>query len=174
MSLHVDRTGSGPDLVLLHGWGLHSGTWDDVAPLLARRFRVHAMDLPGHGLSAALPGASFDEAAEAVAEALPRDAIVCGWSLGGLFAQRIARHHPGRVRAMALVGATPCFVEQFVASLEIRRPLRGMAAQRYGRPLGSPLGSSPLGSELESCASKRIVPLRFDNLSCSWNVGVRA
>lgn len=91
---------------------MHSGAWDKVAPLLARRFRVHAVDLPGHGLSATMPGASFDEAAQAVAEALPRDAIVCGWSLGGLFAQRIARHHPGRVRALALVGATPCFVER--------------------------------------------------------------
>lgn len=112
MSLHVDRSGSGAALVLLHGWGLHSGAWDKVAPLLARRFRVHAVDLPGHGLSAAMPGATFDEAAEAVAEALPRDAIVCGWSLGALFAQRIARLHPGRVRALALVGATPCFVER--------------------------------------------------------------
>lgn len=112
MSLHVDRTGSGPDLVLLHGWGLHSGAWGEVAPLLAQRFRVHAVDLPGHGLSATMPGASFDEAAQAVAEALPRDAIVCGWSLGGLFAQRIARLDPGRVRALALVGATPCFVER--------------------------------------------------------------
>ena len=72
MSLHVDRSGSGADLVLLHGWGLHSGAWDEVAPLLARRFRVHAIDLPGHGLSAAMPGASFEEAAEAVAEAAER------------------------------------------------------------------------------------------------------
>lgn len=112
MSLHVDRAGSGPDLVLLHGWGLHSGAWDDVVPQLAGRFRVHAVDLPGHGLSATMPATAFDEAAEAVAEALPGEAIVCGWSLGGLFAQRLARIHPERVRALALVGATPCFVER--------------------------------------------------------------
>ena len=112
MSLHVDRSGSGADLVLLHGWGLHSGAWDEVAPLLARRFRVHAIDLPGHGHSAAMPGASFEEAAEAVAEAIPVGAILCGWSLGGLFAQRIARSRPERAGALALVGATPCFVER--------------------------------------------------------------
>lgn len=112
MSLHVDRSGSGADLVLLHGWGLHSGAWDEVAPLLARRFRVHAIDLPGHGLSAAMPGASFEEASEAVAEAVPVGAILCGWSLGGLFAQRIARSRPERAGALALVGATPCFVER--------------------------------------------------------------
>lgn len=112
MSLHVDRSGSGADLVLLHGWGLHSGAWDQAAPLLARRFRVHAVDLPGHGHSAAMPGASFEEAAEAVAEAIPVGAILCGWSLGGLFAQRIARSRPERAGALALVGATPCFVER--------------------------------------------------------------
>jgi pimeloyl-[acyl-carrier protein] methyl ester esterase len=108
---HVDRTGSGADLVLLHGWGLHSGAWQEVVPLLAG-FRVHAVDLPGHGLSAAMPAAPFDDAVEAVADAIPRDALVCGWSLGALFAQRLARDHPEHVRALALVGATPCFVER--------------------------------------------------------------
>jgi len=111
VSLHVDRSGSGADLVLLHGWGLHSGAWQEVVPQLAG-FRVHAVDLPGHGLSAAMPAASFDDAVEAVADAMPRDALVCGWSLGGLFAQRLAQDHPERVRALALVGATPCFVER--------------------------------------------------------------
>ena len=111
MRPHVDRTGSGADLVLLHGWCLHSGAWHETIPLLTG-FRVHAVDLPGHGFSAAMPVATFGEAVEAVAAAIPRDAIVCGWSLGGLFAQRLARDHPERVRALALVGATPCFVER--------------------------------------------------------------
>lgn len=112
MSLHVDRTGSGPDLVLLHGWGLHSGAWDGAIHLLSGCFRVHALDLPGHGRSAASHAATFDDAVGAVAAAMPRDGVVCGWSLGGLFAQRLARDHPERVRALALVGATPCFVER--------------------------------------------------------------
>lgn len=110
MSLHVERAGNGPDLVLLHGWGLHSGAWGESMRELCASFRVHALDLPGHGLSAATQATSFDAAVEAVAEAMPRDAIVCGWSLGGLFAQRLARDHPERVRALALVGTTPCFV----------------------------------------------------------------
>lgn len=112
MSLHVDRAGCGPDLVLLHGWGLHSGAWGEAIALLAARFRVHALDLPGHGRSASMPATSFDAAVAAVADAMPSDAIVCGWSLGGLFAQCLARDHPQRVRALALVGATPCFVER--------------------------------------------------------------
>lgn len=112
MSLHVERVGEGPDLVLLHGWGLHSGAWDEAVPRLAKRFRVHAVDLPGHGHSAGVAAAGFDEAAHAVASCVPPGAICCGWSLGALFAQRIAREFPQRVRALALVSATPCFVQR--------------------------------------------------------------
>lgn len=112
MSLHVERTGAGPDLVLLHGWGLHGGVWDPVANVLGKRFRVHAVDLPGHGHSAATPFRSLDDTVDETAASIPRDALVCGWSLGSLVAQRLARRHPGRVRALALVGATPCFVER--------------------------------------------------------------
>jgi pimeloyl-[acyl-carrier protein] methyl ester esterase len=112
VKLHVDHVGSGPDLVLLHGWGLHSGAWTDVMPRLAASFRVHAVDLPGHGFSAQVCCETFEQAVDAVADAMPPGAILCGWSLGGLMAQRLAQRDPGCVRALALVGATPCFVER--------------------------------------------------------------
>ncbi|MBO0704613.1 MAG: alpha/beta fold hydrolase, partial [Candidatus Dormibacteraeota bacterium] len=43
--------GDGPPLVLVHGLGTSSSVWHLVAPLLARRWRVLAVDLPGSGLS---------------------------------------------------------------------------------------------------------------------------
>ena len=108
MSLHVEHAGSGPDLVLLHGWGLHSGAWAEAMPSLATRFRVHAIDLPGHGRSAHVPADSFEAAVARVAEQLPPGALLCGWSLGGLIAQAIAAlGHP--LRGLALVATTPCF-----------------------------------------------------------------
>ncbi len=109
MTLHVELLGKGPDLALLHGWGLHSGVWDEALPELAKRFRVHAVDLPGHGHSAAAPVGSLDDTADRIAAQLPTETVVCGWSLGGLVAQRLARLHPGKVRALILVSATPCF-----------------------------------------------------------------
>jgi pimeloyl-[acyl-carrier protein] methyl ester esterase len=109
--LHVHVEGSGPDLVLLHGWGFHSGAWHDVATDLAGRYRVHRVDLPGHGWSADTD-APFDEAVEAIAECVPQGSLVAGWSLGGLFAQRLAARHGSRVRGVLLASSTPCFVQR--------------------------------------------------------------
>lgn len=112
MSLHAELSGEGPDLVLLHGWGLHSGAWAEILPALAARFRVHAIDLPGHGHSAHVAVPGFDAAVDAVAAQVPAGARVCAWSLGALVAQRLAQRHAARVSRLVLVGATPCFVER--------------------------------------------------------------
>ncbi len=111
MTLHAESTGNGPDLVLLHGWGLHSGVWAEAVEALQSTHRVCTIDLPGHGYSVAAAG-TFDECVDAVAAHVPDDAAVCGWSLGGLVAQRLAARHPAKVRRLALVGSTPCFVER--------------------------------------------------------------
>lgn len=48
---HVQDLGSGPAILLVHGTGASSHSWRDVAPRLARRFRVIVPDLPGHGFT---------------------------------------------------------------------------------------------------------------------------
>lgn len=132
MKLHVQSRGAGPDLVLLHGWGMHGGVWEDVVPMLAERARVHAIDLPGHGLSGSVQAATFDAAVDLVAAHVPHDAVVCGWSLGGLFAQRLARRHPRRVRGMILVSATPRFVE----GDDWMPAMKAATLEAFGRGLG--------------------------------------
>ena len=112
MTLYVKSGGRGPELVLLHGWGLHGGVWAPVREALEERFHVNAFDLPGHGFSAFTPLRDFDATVDEVAAQVPEGAIVCGWSLGGMIAQALARRHPVRARALALVSTTPSFVEQ--------------------------------------------------------------
>ena len=111
MRLHVERHGSGPDLVLLHGWGLHAGAWREAVDALETRFSVHAFDLPGHGRSRDVP-TTFDDAAVLLEREIPTGAVLCGWSLGGLLAQRIAQRCGHRLRALVLVSTTPCFVQR--------------------------------------------------------------
>lgn len=112
MALHVERLGRGPDLVLLHGWGLHGGVWRSLAPLLEPGFRLHLVDLPGHGHSRAEPFGGLDAVADAVARCVPPGAAVAGWSLGGLVAMRLATRHPRLAARLAFVSATPCFAQR--------------------------------------------------------------
>jgi pimeloyl-[acyl-carrier protein] methyl ester esterase len=108
----VEVTGSGPDLALLHGWGMHSGLWSTQLDWLQRRYRVHRLDLPGHGFNQGIEMASdLDEVARLIAEHLPPCHLV-GWSLGGLVAQKIALNDPQRCRSLTLVASHGCFVNR--------------------------------------------------------------
>lgn len=113
MGLHVDVLGSGPDLVLLHGWGTHSAIWGRLPTLLAKDRRLHLIDLPGHGFSTASCESTLDRYAELAMERMPRrNATLLGWSLGALVAQHIALNSHERLCALVLVSATPCFVQR--------------------------------------------------------------
>lgn len=105
-------------LVLLHGWGLHSGVWRDFLPVLTPHFHVRCIDLPGFGRSAAMrvPD-SLDDMVAAVMQVAPDKAALgkavwAGWSLGGLVALALAARHPEKVAGLALLAATPCFVQR--------------------------------------------------------------
>ena len=109
--LHIETQGQGPDLVLLHGWGLHGGIWESVLPRLAAEFRVTRVDLPGHGLSRAMPMSSaLSEVAGQVLASVPEQAVWLGWSLGGLIAQRAALDAPRSLHGLILANTTPRFV----------------------------------------------------------------
>lgn len=107
---HIDTLGRGPDLVLLHGWAMHSGVFAGLAEALAPRFTLHLVDLPGHGHSrdSALPLA-LEPVVAAVAARVPR-AVWAGWSLGGLFALHAAATRPQAVAGLAMLCASPRFV----------------------------------------------------------------
>ncbi|HEV2331808.1 MAG TPA: pimeloyl-ACP methyl ester esterase BioH [Gammaproteobacteria bacterium] len=107
----METQGQGPDLVLLHGWGLHGGVWESLLPRLAAHFRVTRVDLPGHGLSRTMPMSGvLSEVAGEVLTSVPAHAVWLGWSLGGLIAQRAALDAPRRLRGLILANTTPRFV----------------------------------------------------------------
>ena len=102
--------GEGPPLVLVHGLGGAASNWIELAPELAERHRVLAVDLPGHGGSSPLPDAPtltpFADVVAAVAETEEMvPATVVGHSLGGLVGLRLALRHPDAVRGLVLFAA---------------------------------------------------------------------
>jgi len=109
VTLHIEVSGQGPDIVLLHGWGAGAGAWNDVARQLAPRFRVHNVNLPGYGTSPACTPYTLSNMASALAAALPARLAVCGWSLGGQVAMQWALDAPAQVERLVLVASTPRF-----------------------------------------------------------------
>jgi pimeloyl-[acyl-carrier protein] methyl ester esterase len=110
--LHVESIGNGPDLVLLHGWAMHSGIWGGVRDQLAQQFHLHLVDLPGHGLSPACEPGTLDHLVEMIMDILPEHCMVGGWSLGGQIAMELALCEPERVQQLILISTTPCFTKR--------------------------------------------------------------
>ncbi|AWH96990.1 alpha/beta fold hydrolase [Dietzia psychralcaliphila] len=120
MDLYHQITGSGPTVVLLHGVCHRAHAWDAVVPLLADRFRVVVVDLPGHGESADLPDAGdvldymvgqLVDLLEAVVPDGERAHIV-GNSLGGFLALELgARGLAASVTALSPAGFFRSYAE---------------------------------------------------------------
>ncbi|WP_207063697.1 alpha/beta fold hydrolase [Motiliproteus sp. SC1-56] len=112
--LHVERypQPEAPALVLVHGWGMHSGVWSDWLQALKPHFDLTLVDLPGLGRSSGLPVEAYtlEVLADRLAAVMTRPAIWLGWSLGGLVAAQVAHRHPGKVRGLVTLATNPCFV----------------------------------------------------------------
>jgi len=110
---YYEVNGQGPELVLLHGWGWHSGVWETLLPALTTHYRVICIDLPGFGRSMACASALLlDELILPLLKVAPANAYWLGWSLGGLCATQIAINFPERVRGLVQLANTPYFLEE--------------------------------------------------------------
>jgi len=112
-AVHVEQSGAGEPVVLLHGFGESTYSWRLVAPELATRYRVIAVDLNGFGYTERRrdPAAyTIDGQMRLVLGVLDRLGVerahFVGHSYGGGLTLWIAAHHPERVRSMALVDST--------------------------------------------------------------------
>ncbi|MBL8522619.1 MAG: pimeloyl-ACP methyl ester esterase BioH [Betaproteobacteria bacterium] len=109
MTMFVDVVGRGPNLTLLHGWGLNGAVWNGVREALAQHYTLHIIDLPGHGRSSGAPVTTLDAFVDAVAHAMPQHTHLLGWSLGGHTAMALTHRYPERVDKLITVCATPRF-----------------------------------------------------------------
>lgn len=107
--MHIETQGNGPDLVLIHGWAMHGGIFAPLLERLLPRFRVHLVDLPGHGWSRGETRFDVADCARRIAAETPRASWV-GWSLGGTVALRAALDRAERVRGLAMIASSPRFV----------------------------------------------------------------
>ncbi len=119
IELYFEDFGSGEPLLLLHGFTGSSGDWVHVFELdeLAKRYRVLAPDLRGHGGSTNPPGTlthrqcALDTFAWLDQLGIERFRAI-GLSLGGNTLLHMSTQQPQRVEAMVIVSATPYFPAQ--------------------------------------------------------------
>lgn len=100
-----------PTLVLLHGWGLNHAVWQQILPFFRDEYQLLTPDLPGFGDQQHYPDPySLTAVTTQLAAQIPAKSLVLGWSLGGLIATQLALDFPDKVKALALVASSPCFL----------------------------------------------------------------
>lgn len=109
--LFVQRIGSGPPLVLVHGWAMNGAVWGELADRLATYNRVFIVELPGHGRSPWSGAVALDSWAAQVRAEVPAGTVWAGWSLGAAVALQAARQAPEDIAALILISGTPRFVQ---------------------------------------------------------------
>jgi pyruvate dehydrogenase E2 component (dihydrolipoamide acetyltransferase) len=138
----ISYAGAGPDgdvVLLIHGYGGDRNSWLFLQEPLAARYRVYALDLPGHGSSAKDVGADppkvLADAVTGVLDAVgAQRAHLAGHSMGGTVALAVAAADPRRVASVTLI-APAGFGTEINAGY-----LRGFAGARTRRELKPLLG----------------------------------
>jgi pimeloyl-ACP methyl ester carboxylesterase len=143
-SLAYDVTGSGPPVVLLHGWPGDRTDYRDLVPLLSGCSAI-VPDLRGFGHSAkhaADPAAQYSSAAQArsVADLMTSlglaQAVVVGYDIGSRIAQALARSRPDLVSALVITPPLPGIGKRIFGPV----PLREFWYQQFHRlPLSAEL-----------------------------------
>ena len=132
--VHYVNYGEGSDaLVLIHGWTQNIDAWRDQIPDLAKRNRVIAVNLPGHGTSDKPEVKySMDYFARAV-DAVMRDAkvnrgVLVGHSMGTPVARQFYRKYPDKTLAIVIVDGA---LKPFADSATMNRLIDGFRGPNY-------------------------------------------
>ena len=114
VELNVERAGSGPPVVLLHGFTGSAAGWAPLVEVLAPEFTTLAVDIVGHGKSDAPAGLEryqmrrcVDDLASLLRTLGHDRACWLGYSMGGRAALQVAVQRPDIVASLVLEGATP-------------------------------------------------------------------
>jgi 2-succinyl-6-hydroxy-2,4-cyclohexadiene-1-carboxylate synthase len=103
--LNTETAGTGPPLVLVHGFTQTLRSWDHVAGLLRKSFTVTTVDAPGHGGSDRVRLDMADAARLLVEQC--GEATYVGYSMGGRLCLQAALARPDAVQALVLLSGSP-------------------------------------------------------------------
>jgi len=113
-SLHFETTGTGPPLLMLHGFTGSSANWHSHVKVLARQFQVITIDVLGHGRSPSPANVTpyrMENVAQSIIQIVQKLGTgpinLLGYSMGGRLALYIAVHYPELVQKLILESSSP-------------------------------------------------------------------
>jgi 3-oxoadipate enol-lactonase len=178
--LHVEDSGDGDPIVLIHGFPSSTFAFHRLAPILARTRRVIALDLPGLGLSHRDHRRPFSIEAHAgrivgLLDALAIErASLLGVSMGGGVAQRVAAARSERVDRLVLVASVdesdrrrwrwPWF-QLLAMSISLRLPPLARLVVRVGLRVSAERAATVTDSVVETYTSPLLRP---GTIRCLW------
>jgi pimeloyl-ACP methyl ester carboxylesterase len=138
-TIHYTAQGSGPALVLVHGFGGSTAAWEKLTPLLTPQYTVYALDLLGFGLSDKPVDASYCMPAQAdivcaLINALKLEQVaLIGHSMGGVIVADAVRKMPDRIKGLIMIEpgfyyTPPAFLQKLFFPFD-----RAMAKMFYSR-----------------------------------------
>ncbi len=122
-SIYYSTVGTGPAMVLLHGFLESSTMWHNLIPALSEKHKVIILDFPGHGKSETISEIhSMELMAEIVAELLDHlqifTATAVGHSMGGYVALALTEKYEEKIDRLFLINSTP--KEDSIEKKEVR------------------------------------------------------
>jgi len=161
--MHYEVTGSGPNLLLLHGLGSSAEDWEYQRDACAMHHRVVACDLRGHGRSERPDGpysiAGFATDVAALVDALAIERIhVVGISMGGMVALQLAADRPDLIDRLVIVNSAGEVVPsglQWLAVFQRLAITRVFGLPRMGRVVARKLFPSEAQRELRETFASR-------------------
>ena len=139
--LHYIERGTGPPVVLIHGFLGHTYTFRHLIPELAKDHRVVAVDLKGYGYSGRPKKSDYSitEQARLVTRLMDKFGIhrasIVGHSLGGEVAMRMAANHPERVDKLVLAASVSGDRIPMLPVTPLIKPFLWLFARIFGRTI---------------------------------------
>ena len=107
---HNDRP-----IYFIHGWGVGPGIWSAFINELNYQGQATALGLPGYHISSKqrdYKKLNIDDMVKQIADQISANAVVVGWSLGGMIAIKLVEYKKHLINTLVLLASTPCFVKK--------------------------------------------------------------
>ena len=102
-------------IYFIHGWGVGPGIWEAFIKALNYQGQAYTLGLPGYDVKPKqrkYKKLNIDGIVEQLADQISADAILVGWSLGGMIAIKLAEYKKHLINTLVLLASTPCFVKK--------------------------------------------------------------